>query len=182
MIRPSWQWNMCRADRCASCWRLGRCHRARALGILDQIGQALDYAHRMGIVHRDVKPSNILIGPGDQAMLIDFGLAEISSYAADSRRRGAWHAALHGARAGRGRGADARGDQYALAAVAYEMLTGVPPFHGRSCHGSDPRAYLRAAAAADRATPDLPAAVNAVLLRALAKPPQERYSYAGRVS
>src|SRR4029079_15361942 len=105
----------------------------RALGILDQIGQALDYAHRMGIVHRDVKPSNILIGPGDQAMLIDFGLAEISEsplLTTDGAVLGTPHYMAPEQAAGRG--AEARSDQYALAAVAYEMLTGEPPFHGRS--------------------------------------------------
>jgi outer membrane protein assembly factor BamB len=90
----------------------------RALSILDQIGQALDYAHSMGIVHRDVKPSNILVSPADQAMLIDFGLAEVSEctlLTADSAVLGTPHYMAPEQAAGRGVGE--RGEQYALAAV-----------------------------------------------------------------
>jgi outer membrane protein assembly factor BamB/predicted Ser/Thr protein kinase len=150
---------------------------ARALGILDQIGQALDYAHRMGIVHRDVKPSNILIGPGDQAMLIDFGLAEISE-SSQLTAEGAVLGTPHymAPEQAAGRGADARGDQYALAAVAYEMLTGEPPFYGRSATAVVHAHIYELPPPPTERRPSLPAAVNGVLLRALAKPPQERYS------
>jgi serine/threonine-protein kinase len=149
---------------------------ARALAILDQIGQALDYAHRMGIVHRDVKPSNILVGPGDQAMLIDFGLAEISESSlltADGAVLGTPHYMAPEQAAGRG--ADARGDQYALAAVAYEMLTGEPPFQGRSATAVVHAHIYEPPPPPTERRPTLPPAVNAVLLRGLAKLPHERY-------
>ncbi len=148
----------------------------RALGILDQIGQALDYAHSMGIVHRDVKPSNILVSPADQAMLIDFGLAEVSEctlLTSDSAVLGTPHYMAPEQAAGRGAGD--RGDQYALAAVAYEMLTGVPPFHGRAATAVvHAHIYDQPPPPTERC-PALPIAVNTVLLRALAKQPLDRY-------
>jgi serine/threonine-protein kinase len=148
----------------------------RALAILDQIGQALDYAHRMGIVHRDVKPSNILVGPGNQAMLIDFGLAEVSEstlLTTDGAVLGTPHYMAPEQAAGRG--ADARADQYALAAVAYEMLTGAPPFHNRGATAVIHAHIYELPPPPTEQCPSLPAAVNAVLLRALAKQPDERY-------
>jgi outer membrane protein assembly factor BamB/predicted Ser/Thr protein kinase len=148
----------------------------RALALLDQIGQALDYAHRMGIVHRDVKPSNILVGPDDQAMLIDFGLAEMAErtqLTSDFALLGTPHYMAPEQAAGRG--ADARADQYALAAVAYEMLTGAPPFAGRSATAVvHAHIYDRPPPPTEQ-RPSLTAAVDAVLLRALAKSPNERY-------
>lgn len=148
----------------------------RALSIVRQIGDALDYAHAHGIVHRDVKPSNILVGPDDHAVLIDFGLAEVaerSLLTTDGAVLGTPH--YMAPEQADGRGAEARSDQYGLAAVAYEMLTGMPPFHGRSTtaiiyahiHDLPPPPNER--------QPTLPAAVNQVLLRALAKDPRARY-------
>ncbi|MEO7910922.1 MAG: serine/threonine-protein kinase, partial [Roseiflexaceae bacterium] len=148
----------------------------RALGILEQIGQALDYAHSMGIVHRDVKPSNLLVSPTDHAMLIDFGLAEVSEctlLTADSAVLGTPHYMAPEQAAGRGVGE--RGDQYALAAVAYEMLTGVPPFHGRAATAVVHAHIYELPPPPTERRPTLPVAVNTVLLRALAKQPHDRY-------
>jgi eukaryotic-like serine/threonine-protein kinase len=148
----------------------------RAIGILDQIGQALDYAHSMGIVHRDVKPSNILVSPTDQAMLIDFGLAEVSEctlLTSDSAVLGTPHYMAPEQAAGRGAGE--RADQYALAVVAYEMLTGVPPFHGRAATAVVHAHIYDLPPPPTELRPALPVAVNAVLLRALAKQPHDRY-------
>jgi outer membrane protein assembly factor BamB len=149
----------------------------RALSILDQIGQALDYAHSVGVVHRDVKPSNMLVGPGDHAMLIDFGLAEVSECSlltSDSAVLGTPHYMAPEQAAGRGAGE--RADQYALAAVAYEMLTGVPPFHGRSATAVVHAHIYELPPPPTERRPALPSAVNSVLLRALAKQPHERYA------
>jgi outer membrane protein assembly factor BamB/predicted Ser/Thr protein kinase len=149
----------------------------RALAILDQIGRALDYAHRMGIVHRDVKPSNILVGADDQAMLIDFGLAEISEHSlltGDGAVLGTPHYMAPEQAAGRSAGPQA--DQYALAAVAYELLTGAPPFYGRSATAVVHAHIYELPPPPTERRPTLPAAVNAVLLRGLAKQPNERYA------
>ncbi len=150
----------------------------RALAILGQIGSALDYAHRMGIVHRDVKPSNLLIGPGDHAVLIDFGLADMAENpqtTVDTAVLGTPHYMAPEQAAGHA--ADARSDQYALAAVAYELLAGVPPFHGRRGAAAVVHAHIyEPPAPPTEYRPTLPIGVNAVLLRALAKSPYDRYS------
>jgi outer membrane protein assembly factor BamB/predicted Ser/Thr protein kinase len=149
----------------------------RALSILDQIGQALDYAHSMGIVHRDVKPSNMLVGPGDHAVLIDFGLAEVSECSlltSDSAVLGTPHYMAPEQAAGRGAGE--RADQYALAAVAYEMLTGVPPFHGRGATAVVHAHIYELPPPPTERRPALPSAVSTVLLRGLAKQPHERFA------
>src|ERR1700737_501049 len=102
---------------------------ARAVGIIEQIASALDAAHRIGLVHRDVKPSNILVAEDDFAYLIDFGIARASE---DTRITGT------GATVGtwaymaperfRNGTADARSDIYALACVLHQSLTGQLPF------------------------------------------------------
>lgn len=148
----------------------------RTLLILEQIGQALDYMHRLGIVHRDVKPGNIMLGSGDHAVLIDFGLAvttDRSVSTADQAMIGT--PTYMSPEQVAGTMVNARSDQYALACVAYQMLTGVPPFHQRA-----PVAIAHAHLYESPVPPTerdltLPEAVDRVLLRALAKNPQHRY-------
>lgn len=149
----------------------------RTLAILEQIGHALDYAHRMRIVHRDVKPSNILIGPDDQAMLIDFGLADVAEctlLTSDGAILGTPH--YMSPEQAAGRGADARSDQYALAVVAYEMLTGAPPFYGRVATAVVHAHIYELPPPPTEQCPKLPTSINSVLLRGLAKLPHERYA------
>jgi outer membrane protein assembly factor BamB len=151
----------------------------RALAILAQIGAALDYAHAMGIVHRDVKPSNILVDSADRAVLIDFGLADMagnSLQTADGTVLGTPH--YMAPEQADGRGANARSDQYGLAAVAYELLTGTPPFHGRSSTAVMFAHIHEQPAPPSERQPLLPARVNSVLVRGLAKEPNARYSSA----
>jgi outer membrane protein assembly factor BamB/predicted Ser/Thr protein kinase len=106
---------------------------AQVVAVVKQVASALDHAHALGVVHRDVKPSNILLNQAGDAVLIDFGLAqtaEDSLLTSDGALLGTPH--YMSPEQARGLPADARSDQYALAAVAYEMLTGTPPFSGRS--------------------------------------------------
>jgi serine/threonine-protein kinase len=99
--------------------------------IIEQVAKALQAAHKIGLVHRDVKPSNILLDEDDFAYLIDFGIAR----AADETRMtrtgsiiGSWHyMSPERLRAGQ---VDARSDIYALACVLYECLTGSTPYPG----------------------------------------------------
>ena len=103
---------------------------ARSLG---QIASALDAAHARGLVHRDVKPANILVGAGDRAFLSDFGV--VKELATTARRAPAASSARSSTRAPEqieGRDVDARADVYALACVLYECLVGTAPFHRSS--------------------------------------------------
>ncbi len=152
---------------------------ARALKILAQVASALDYAHRHNVVHRDIKPSNIIVSAGDRTTLTDFGLAKSTSSATLTSS-----GALVGTptymspEQARGDEIDYRADIYALGVVAYEMFAGRPPFTGNPlsiimAHASQTPPPLR------QFRPDLPAGVEAVVMKALAKEPAERYTTAG---
>jgi len=161
----------------------GRLAPGRALAILDQVAGALDAAHARGLVHRDVKPGNILLAPpvldGDpeHVYLVDFGLARDDS---DDRSIGGGGSFLGTPRyaapeQAAGRPVDGRTDGYALGCVLYECLTGRPPFPG----GSGEAVLLaHLETAPPRVTtlrPDLPAAIDRVITRALAKSPEDRF-------
>ena len=106
---------------------------ARAIRIIEQIGSALDAAHRIGLVHRDVKPSNILITVDDFAYLIDFGIARAAGetgLTSTGATVGTW-AYMAPERFRKGT-ADARADVYSLACVLYQSLTGQVPFPGET--------------------------------------------------
>src|SRR5213594_2336037 len=110
--------------------REGRLLPRRALRIVGQIASALDAAHARGLVHRDVKPANILVGPDDRAYLSDFGVVkELASNG--TTRTGSFVGTIEYSAPEQIEGGevDARTDVYALACVFYECLTGTPPFH-----------------------------------------------------
>jgi hypothetical protein len=158
----------------------GRLPIEATLDILQRVGQALDYAHSRGVIHRDIKPSNILLDPDGQPVLVDFGLAKAlgdASVTVSSRFLGTPTYMAPEQAAGDPVGH--RADLYSLACVAFEMLTGEPPYTQRDslalllAHGSHP---------VPRATerePTLSAAVDAVFDRALAKSPVHRFPSAG---
>jgi YVTN family beta-propeller protein len=151
---------------------------ARAVAIAGQIASALDAAHRRDLVHRDVKPSNVLLdrqdGP-EHAYLADFGLMQSGrgSAAADGQFMGTVDYVAP--EQIRGDDLDGRADQYALGCLLFECLTGTLPFP----HGSDIAAiYAHLEEPAPRASERrdrLPPALDAVLARVMAKEPAERY-------
>jgi serine/threonine protein kinase len=151
----------------------------RAVEIVSQVASALDAAHRRGLVHRDVKPSNMLLdgdSEPDHVYLSDFGLAKTATGSGRLTRTGqllgtlAYMAPEQIA----GNQVDGRADQYALACAAYEMLSGEPPFTGDDVAVLGGHLNLPAPALTSR-QPRLPAAVDAVFARALAKDPARRY-------
>ena len=151
---------------------------ARAVAIAGQVASALDAAHRRDLVHRDVKPSNVLLdrqdGP-EHAYLADFGLMQTGrgSEAADGQFMGTVDYVAP--EQIRGDDLDGRADQYALGCLLFECLTGTLPFP----HGSDIAAiYAHLEEPAPRASERrdrLPPALDAVLARAMAKEPAGRY-------
>jgi serine/threonine-protein kinase len=145
----------------------------RALRIVGQVGSALDAAHARGLVHRDVKPANILVGAGDRAYLSDFGVVkELASNG--TTRTGSFIGTIEYCAPEQieGRPVDGRADVYALACVLYECLTGEPPFH-RPSEVAVLNAHLHAP------PPKLhgqPGALDAVVAKALSKSPLDRYA------
>src|SRR5213082_776870 len=158
----------------------GRLPVRRALRIVGQIASALDAAHARGLVHRDVKPGNILVGAGDRALLSDFGVVKELATAGTTRTGGFVGSIAYCAPEQiEGRDVDPRADQYALACVLYECLVGTSPFH-RSSDVAVLNAHLHASPPKlTKAAPDLPAALEPVLAKALSKSPLDRYASCG---
>jgi serine/threonine protein kinase len=152
----------------------------RALRIVGQIAAALDAAHARGLVHRDVKPANILVTEDDRAYLSDFGVVkEIASNGAT--RTGTFIGTIEYSAPEQieGNDVDARTDVYALACVLFECLAGEPPFH-RPSEVAVLNAHLHAPPAKlTRAAPDVPPALEHVIAKALSKSPLDRYPSTG---
>jgi hypothetical protein len=149
----------------------------RALRIVGQIASALEAANARGLVHRDVKPANILVGPDDRAFLSDFGVVKELT-APGVTRAGTFVGTIDYCAPEQieGRDVDARADQYALACVLYECLVGIPPFH-RSSDVAVLNAHLHAPPPKlSKSAPDLPPALEPVLAKALSKSPLDRYA------
>jgi WD40 repeat protein/tRNA A-37 threonylcarbamoyl transferase component Bud32 len=161
----------------------GRLDPPDAIGILAQVASALDAAHARGLVHRDVKPSNVLLDTGarpdgsDHVYLADFGLtrrvSEEAGVGDDGHLMGTIDYVAPEQIAGEE--TDGRADVYSLGCVLYECLVGQPPF-GRDSDLAVVFAHLEAEPPAPSAQrPDLPSELDAVIARALAKEPEQRY-------
>ena len=153
-----------------------------AVRIAAEVGDALQYAHENGVIHRDVKPENILLSRG-HALVSDFGIAKLME-----ERVGSEGAALTGAGIAVGTAAymspeqasgdkriDPRSDVYSLAAVLYEMLAGEPPFTGPSAQAIAARVINDLPRPIRTVRPGLPVHLERALLRGLAKTPADRH-------
>jgi DNA-binding beta-propeller fold protein YncE/predicted Ser/Thr protein kinase len=156
----------------------------RAAGVTAQVASALDAAHERGLVHRDVKPANVLVaarGGGEHVYLTDFGLTKRSASETSLTGAGEWVGTLDYVAPEQVRGdpVDARADIYALGCVLYELITGRVPFPRENdlaklwAHISDD------APSALELAPDVPPGLAAVAERAMAKDPADRFSEAG---
>jgi serine/threonine-protein kinase len=153
----------------------------RAARIVRQVGAALDAAHAHGILHRDVKPSNVLLARRDHAYLTDFGLAKPESSIDALTRHGTVVARVDYVAPEQllGQQVDARADVYALGCVLFEAITGVEPFQ-RAVAEAGLLARLEAPPPSPRSVrPDLPAEFDEVVCRAMARDPDERYPSGG---
>jgi YVTN family beta-propeller protein len=150
----------------------------RAANILAQVASALDAAHARGIVHRDVKPANVLLGAGEHAYLTDFGLTKnVMSHTA-STQAGGWVGTLGyvAPEQIRGERVDARSDVYALGCVLYHTLAGSPPYQ-RETEEATLWAHLHDDPPTE--APGVSERFEPVLTRALAKDPDDRFQSAG---
>jgi hypothetical protein len=153
----------------------------RALRLLAQIADALDAAHESGLVHRDVKPQNILVDERDDAYLADFGLTK-SSGSRGLTQSGAYVGSLDYAAPEQVRGEPftPAADRYAFAAVLYEALVGEVPFP-RETEAALLFAHVSEPPPRPSARPGVPAALDDVVARGLAKDPADRYESAGEL-
>jgi serine/threonine-protein kinase len=159
--------------------RISRFDEQRGLRLLGQVTSALFAVHREGLVHRDVKPHNVLLGsvgePDEHAQLTDFGIAKALDDSTILTGVGAIGTPAYMApEVCLGQSASAASDQYSLACMAYEMFAGAPPFDGsadpRQAHGNEEPPPLRELA------PDLRPEVAAAIDRGLAKNPADRFA------
>jgi serine/threonine protein kinase len=149
---------------------------ALSLRWLAEMASALDYAHERGVVHRDIKPGNLLLDGAGSVHVADFGIARIAAETSITRVGEVLGTAAYlPPEQALGRAATADGDRYSLAVVAYELLAGTRPFDGKHLE------TLRANGAALRPppaslrNPSLPPAVDAILARGLARVPSRRW-------
>ena len=152
-----------------------------ACRIVREVAEALDFAHAHGVVHRDNKPENILLFEG-RAMVADFGIAR--ALGAEGERMTATGMIvgtptyMSPEQAAGDATLDGRSDQYALACVLYEMLTGAPPFSGATAQALIARHALDTPSPVRTIRPEVSAEVDVdvVLRRAMAKSPADRYA------
>jgi serine/threonine protein kinase/cyclophilin family peptidyl-prolyl cis-trans isomerase len=158
----------------------GRILPARAVAIIAQLAAALESAHRVGLVHRDVKPSNILIAPGDFVYLTDFGLARSPTDTAKASMGhipGAYTAPERFSGAG-----DSRADVYSLACVLHKCLTGQQPYPGDTFEEQRAGHLTAPPPRPSTSSPGIPPTFNAVIAAGMAKSPQARYQTASQLA
>jgi serine/threonine protein kinase len=149
----------------------------RAVRIVEQVAKALHAAHKIGLVHRDVKPSNILVDEDDFAYLIDFGIArgvDQTGLTGTGAMIGSWH--YMAPERLRAHEADARADIYALTCVLYECLTGSRPFPGETLESQVAAHLTDPPPQPSTSQPNIPKQVDQVIATGMAKEPGQRYA------
>ena len=156
----------------------GRITPAETLRLLGPVAEAVDHAHAAGIVHRDIKPANVMVQPDGQPKLMDFGVAHLASSVMTTAGQVLGSPSYMSPEQIAGTELTGRSDVYSLAVVAYEMLTGQPPFQGQSITQVIYRVMHESAPPPRRWNAALPERYDDVFARALAKAPAERYATA----
>jgi tRNA A-37 threonylcarbamoyl transferase component Bud32/Tol biopolymer transport system component len=162
--------------------RKGRFSLRDAALIIERLASALDHAHSKGIIHRDIKPDNVLFDASNNPYLSDFGVAKLTEAAVSatdaSANEAMGTAAYISPEQARGEDVDSRADVYGLGAILYEMLTGEPPYHGNTVigmalqHVNDPVPNVL------KIRPDLPGELDVIIKTAMAKNRENRYATA----
>ena len=148
----------------------------RSAAICAQVATALDYAHRRGIVHRDVKPDNVLFDEDGHAFITDFGIATARFHGrltGTGRAMGTPH--YMSPEQAMGKLVDGRSDVYAVGVMLYEMILGFPPFDGADSYSVGYKHVHEQAVAPDVVDSRTPAALSQVIMKCLSKNPADRY-------
>jgi beta-lactam-binding protein with PASTA domain/predicted Ser/Thr protein kinase len=162
----------------------GRLMPRRAMEIVADVCAALDFSHRNGIVHRDVKPGNVMITPTGAVKVMDFGIARA---AADAGATVTATAQVIGTaqylspEQARGENVDARSDVYSTGCMLYELLTGHPPFTGDSPVAVAYQHVREIAPPPSSSNPDVPPDLDAIVMKSMAKNPANRYQTANEM-
>jgi eukaryotic-like serine/threonine-protein kinase len=164
--------------------REGHLRSERAMSLAADICGALDFSHRNGIVHRDVKPGNVMITPQGTVKVMDFGIARAVS---DSAATMTSTAAVIGTaqylspEQARGESVDARSDVYSMGCLLYELVTGAPPFSGDSPVAVAYQHVREDPRLPSSINPEVPPELDAILLKAMSKNPANRYQSAAEM-
>ena len=150
----------------------------RALNYTRQIVEGLETAYKQGVVHRDIKPQNILINGNDVVKIVDFGLARSRETVTLTQSNVFMGTAYYISpeQAESGRSADTRSDLYSVATVLFEMLTGNPPFEGETAVDIVIKHMNEKVPSVCRLRPDLPAEMDTFMQKAMAKAPTDRFA------
>jgi serine/threonine protein kinase len=149
---------------------------AEALGLLEQVASALDHAHARGLIHRDVKPANILFTADGRPKVADFGIARATEGTRLTRTGTVMGTPEYMApEQAEGQSVDHRADLYALGVILYQMLTGQAPFHGTTPHATLHAVIYEPPPPPRQLNPSLSQSMESVILKALSKRPEERF-------
>ena len=158
----------------------GRIMPDRAIDIAADVLTALEAAHAQGVIHRDIKPGNIMLSPKGEVKVTDFGIARLTTTAETVAQTAAilGTASYLSPEQAQGQPVDGRSDIYSLGCVLYEMVTGRPPFLGDSPVAVASKQVLEQPLPPSKLNPDVTPELDAVILRSLAKNPANRYQSA----
>jgi eukaryotic-like serine/threonine-protein kinase len=159
----------------------GRLAPAKAAEIAEKVAEALAAAHAQGVIHRDIKPANIMVTRDGRVKVMDFGIARLVAGPDTVEQTAAvlGTAAYLSPEQAQGQTVDARSDLYSLGIVLYEMVTGSPPFTGDSAMAVAYKHVQETPLPPSSLNADVPPRLDAVVMRALAKNPANRYQSAG---
>ena len=148
-----------------------------------EVGVALSVAHNQGLVHRDIKPANVLLTPDGAVKVADFGIARAWDDTEQLTKTGAviGTATYFSPEQAQGQTADSRSDIYSLGVVMYELLTGAPPFSGESPVAVAYQHVQKEPEPPSQLNPNVPPGLEAIVLKAMAKDPEDRYQTAAEL-